>query len=199
MQRPMHNTRMCKTIEEFERKLVAHCAPALAGLKSANLFRLHKCSAADVQAWANHYDAQMRSRGVRLRVLYQSGENALVYVYRPGRLLQDIKSPAVAAFLAAHGYGGWITAENALDNLCARIRLEKEFPHEIGLFLGYPLHDVMGFIANRGRNYCCSGCWKVYEDAGCALRRFARYRKCREIYLRNYDRGKNVLQLTIAA
>ena len=37
------------------------------------------------------------------------------------------------------------------------------FPHEIGLFLGYPFEDVMGFIENKGENYLCSGCWKVYS------------------------------------
>lgn len=195
----MHNTRMCKAIEEFERRLVAHCAPTLAGLKTANLFRLPKCGGKDAREWVNLYDVRLSSRGVRLRVLCQSDGNALVYVYRPGWLLNDIKSPEAYAFLAARGYGEFITAENALDMLRARIGVNGEFPHEIGLFLGYPLHDVLGFIRNRGRNYRCSGCWKVYEDAGCALRRFARYRKCREIYLRNYDRGKNVMQLTIAA
>ena len=29
------------------------------------------------------------------------------------------------------------------------LRLSEEFPHEIGLFLDYPLEDVKGFIENR--------------------------------------------------
>ena len=40
-----------------------------------------------------------------------------------------------------------------------------KFPHEIGIFLGYPLADVAGFIRNKGRNCKCIGTWKVYGDA----------------------------------
>lgn len=195
----MHNTHMCKGIKDFERRLVAHCAPTLAGLKTANLFRLPKCSGGDARAWAAYWDTRLEPRGVRVCVLYQSRGNALVYVYRPGWLLADISGAKAAAFLVSCGYGEFITAENALDRLRARIGEDGEFPHEIGLFLGYPLHDVLGFIQNRGKNFCCSGCWKVYEDESCALRCFARYRKCRKIYLNNFDRGRDVMQLTIAA
>jgi hypothetical protein len=38
------------------------------------------------------------------------------------------------------------------------------FPHEIGLLLGYPIEDVEGFIANKGKNYLYAGYWKVYEN-----------------------------------
>lgn len=42
---------------------------------------------------------------------------------------------------------------------------EGEFPHEIGLFLGYPLCDVRGFIEDA-RGGVCLGCgyWKVYGE-----------------------------------
>lgn len=42
---------------------------------------------------------------------------------------------------------------------------EKDgFPHEVGLFLGYPLDDVTGFIEQKGKNYKCCGIWKVYGN-----------------------------------
>ena len=39
-----------------------------------------------------------------------------------------------------------------------------EFPHEMGAFLGYPLSDVKGFIEHEGKDFLCSGYWKVYSD-----------------------------------
>lgn len=48
----------------------------------------------------------------------------------------------------------------------------KDFPHEIGLFLGYPLEDVQGFIENRAEGYKCVGCWKVYGDEEYAKQEF---------------------------
>ena len=41
---------------------------------------------------------------------------------------------------------------------------ERIFPHEMGIFLGYPLGDVKGFIVHGGKNYLYSGYWKVYEN-----------------------------------
>lgn len=39
-----------------------------------------------------------------------------------------------------------------LDTLAGRIQnAGGEFPHEIGLFLGYPLGDVKGFIKHKAK------------------------------------------------
>ena len=72
------------------------------------------------------------------------------------------------------------------------------FPHEIGLFLGYPLEDVQGFIENCGKNYRLCGCWKVYGDPQAALRCFARYEKCARVYLQCYQNGHSLSRLTVA-
>ena len=37
-----------------------------------------------------------------------------------------------------------------------------EFPHEIGVFLGYPAQDVRGFM--EGRKATCRGAWHAYGD-----------------------------------
>ena len=102
-------------------------------------------------------------------------------------------------------YGIWLTyrdfsVEGALAHLARRI-MEKggEFPHEIGLFLGYPLGDVKGFIKHRGQNCKCTGCWKVYCDEREARRQFCRFEKCRSIYCRLYREGRALSRLTVAA
>ena len=69
----------------------------------------------------------------------------------------------------------------------------------MGLFLGYPLEDVKGFIANGGRNCTCCGCWKCYGDPEEARRRFARYRRCTALYRRRFAQGATLSQLTVAA
>ncbi len=73
------------------------------------------------------------------------------------------------------------------------------FPHEIGVFLGYPLGDVMGFIRSGGRNCRHAGCWKVYCNEAETLRLFEKFKKCRDVYLRLWNQGRSVLQLTVAA
>ena len=58
------------------------------------------------------------------------------------------------AFLESCGYESGDT-DFLLKQLSGRLCLEQDYPHEIGLFLGYPLADVVGFIENRGWNYTC--------------------------------------------
>ncbi len=47
--------------------------------------------------------------------------------------------------------------------------LPRQFPHEIGLFLGYPPEDVCGYIRNKGKCQKCTGHWQVYGDENFAL------------------------------
>ena len=88
--------------------------------------------------------------------------------------------------------------EENVARLLRRLTACPCFPHEIGLFLGYPLEDVRGFMENCGRNYRLCGCWKVYGDPEAALRCFARYRKCARLYLQRYTEGHSLSRLTVA-
>lgn len=62
----------------------------------------------------------------------------------------------------------------------------KEFPHEIGIFLGYPIWDVEGFIEHKGQNYKFCGYWKVYQDVEGAKLKFKEYDRIRESALHKY-------------
>ena len=123
---------------------------------------------------------------------------ALVYVYREGLLQKELENPENAAFLKSYGYENTDIAY-ALNRLKTRVAECKEgFPHEIGVFLNYPLGDVIGFIENKGHNYKCKGCWKVYCNECETQKTFQRYQKCRNVYLRLWKQGRSVLQLTVA-
>ena len=64
-----------------------------------------------------------------------------------------------------------------LAELLHRLVLRADFPHEVGLFLGYPLEDVQGFEADS-RAFKYAGTWKVYGDPAEAARRMALYKSC---------------------
>ncbi|MGI6221598.1 MAG: DUF3793 family protein [Coriobacteriales bacterium] len=122
--------------------------------------------------------------GIRIRMLTTCANGPLIYVYRPVELARTFSQPEAAALLERDGYPA-----DSLDAQLAELtaRLERslpshggpcEFPHEIGLFLGYPIADVVGFIENEGRDFLCLGCWKAYHDVPGAQRIWARYRAC---------------------
>lgn len=145
----------------FEECLVSSCAPTLAGIKAGNLFS-YAADALQMNAFFHHWNQQLSDKGVRLCILRHREGRSLILVYRYSALQRILATPENLSFLAEHGYAGCRNADDCLQILAVRVVAAESFPHEIGLFLGYPLHDVKGFIANKGENACCCGCWKVY-------------------------------------
>ncbi len=70
-----------------------------------------------------------------------------------------------------------IRYQNNPYSLCERLaqRFMEECPHEIGIFLGYPLKDVQDYIKYAGQKYLLNGYWKVYHDPIRALQTFQNY------------------------
>ena len=75
----------------------------------------------------------------------------------------------------------------------------QEFPHEIGLFLGYPPEDVAGFIRHQGSHYKLCGKWKVYGDVERAKALFCEYDRCSECLQRHLNSGGRLSDFTAAA
>ena len=106
--------------------------------------------------------------------------------------------PLIAAFLADAGYGD-LSIGAALATLSSHLTCGEALPHEIGVFLGYPLEDVLAFIRHRGQGCGLCGCWKAYHNLPEAARIFALYDRCRRIYTRLHTGGRSLEQLTVAA
>lgn len=177
--------------------LVLHCAPTLAGLKTGSLFTCPFTCEKELLNSVRFMNKRLLPKGLRILPLRLSDHKALIYVYRPKRLSSDIADAAAAQILQKHGYDT-ASCEKCVNRLGRRIRAEKDFPHEIGLFLGYPPEDVCGFIENKACNCKCAGCWKVYGDEETARKKFAQYKKCTQVYCNRWEKGTNIERLTVA-
>ena len=101
--------------------------------------------------------------------------NALVMIYRRELLEKVLASEGARDILSARGYAFPFESDACLEHLRRRFRFG--FPHEIGLFLGYPPEDVRGFLEHRGAKSLAVGYWKVYGNVEKARRTFRRYRR----------------------
>ncbi len=185
----------------FEALLVAQCSPTLAGVKPANLFSCPMSGPDEAERCVSHWSRQLEACGISIRVLKicERTATSLVYVYRRRWLDAIVAQEPVRAFLAQMGYAEGQDTEGLLGQLSRRLCMGQDFPHEIGIFLGYPLEDVVGFIDNKGRNFTCCGCWKTYGDPAEAEKRFRIYQKCTSIYRKLFERGTPIIQLAVAA
>ncbi len=181
----------------IEKYLIRHCSPTLASLKTANLFTYkYEC---DIELYntLEEWNDSFRSKGVKMRILRKKENVALIYVYRESMLKLDLEKAGVDLFLGQYGYEHR-DIDYAIDKLSERINESESFPHEIGIFLSYPLADVIAFIENKGQNCKCVGCWKVYFNECEAIKKFARFKKCTEVYSRLWTNGKSILELSVA-
>lgn len=178
-----------------EELIIQQASPTLAGLKTGSLFTCPFQSEEQIRAEIEALNQRLAPKGVQLRIL-RLRRRALLYLYRPGHLEKDFAEEEVAEILRAYGYCAGDT-EACVKRLSEKLQgCAEEFPHEIGLFLGYPAEDVRGFI--EGSECKCVGCWKVYGDEVSAKKRFAQFRHCTKVYSALYERGKSIERLTVA-
>lgn len=179
------------------KEILLHCAPTLANVKIGNLFTVAYQCKQKLKNQVAEKNKLFLKKGVSVRLLKASNNRALIYIYRVKQLEYLLKKEEIRLFLQEFDYKEF-SLEGVFETLEAH--LEKEdFPHEIGVFLGYPLEDIRGFIRNNGKNFHCTGCWKVYHNPEQAEKIFARYKKCVKIYLQQYEKGVDMNKLTVCS
>ena len=179
----------------LENILVRYCSPTLAGIKTGSLFCGNFRNDSEAREYFRRWNKIFRKKGLRAVPFENRRGCVLVYIYRISRLTRDLKSPEARKILTGMGYSP-DNAKKCIARLAERIKSSSEFPHEIGLFLGYPPEDVQGFIEKRDCKF--AGLWKVYGDETSAKKQFRSFKKCTEIYCRLYSNGSSIERLTVS-
>lgn len=184
----------------FEAVLVRQCAPTLAGMKPGSIFCFNHSPLEVSRQKVCQWNKQLAPFGLTVQILLErpGSSSAIVFVYRHDRLEQMLSDDAYQSFLAQAGYER-TNLDDLLEQLAQRLRTQPEFPHEIGVFLGYPLRDVIGFIENHGRNFTCCGFWKSYGDPAEMQVCFACYRRCIQTYVAMFEQGIPIERLAVPA
>lgn len=182
----------------LERQVIEYCSPTLAGLKTGSLFNCRYESDRELEEAVEDLNLTLNKKDVYFQIMRKSKGRALIYVYRSKKLEEALTAKDTEELLAAMGYVG-CRAFEAIEKLRQNFMCNKDFPHEIGVFLGYPPGDVMGFIKNKGKNAKFTGCWKVYSNVEDAKRQFGKFKKCRDTYVKLRETGRDIEKLTVCA
>ena len=157
--------------------ILQYASATLAGEKPASLFRVpHPLWDTDSNILSILPAAHLQCVPVQT-----SRESVLLYLYNPALLNQTLMRPEINAYLSSLGYLPHSDIYCYLPALLQKIRSGQAFPHEIGLFLGYPLKDVQKYIENKGENCLYNKYWKVYDNVETAKRIFDKYDACRNL------------------
>lgn len=181
----------------MQKYLVEHCAPTLAGLKTASLFNLSFSTREELDQKVLMANQMLNDKGLYCEVLRLHQTSALIYVYRHQQLEMDLSRLESQQLLLKVGYSS-VVLRPCLELLKERLCYQETFPHEIGLFLGYPVEDVVGFIRHQGKNSKHTGYWKVYGDVVESIKLFTKFKKCKHIYKQRFGSGVSIQQLIVA-
>ena len=177
--------------------LVRNCSPTLAGIKPGNLFSCQYPSQRALMQYVRKINRTLVPKGIRVMIMRAEEGRALIYVFRYTALQKMLEDRQAVQILRYFGYRE-LRVEPCLCQLLSRCQEYEEFPHEIGLFLGYPPEDVLGFIQNKAQNQKCTGFWKVYGDPKSAQKTFDMYRRCTHSLSSHFERGSSIDRLTVA-
>lgn len=187
-----------RAYDSVETMLAFHGAPTFEGIKPGSLISFNKQRIKNCQSILKQYKICMACKGIQFFVLSETENWLLLLVYRQTALNEIIKDKQIQDFLSFYGYMNFRSLNQCLRYLKTRMALQKGFPHEIGVFLGYPLDDVKGFIENSGRHFKLSGQWKVYSDTKRAEKLFAKYAECSDRFCACILNGQSIEELVKA-
>ena len=87
-----------------EDMVIAQCSPTMAGLKTGSLFACPVEDRAELAGSMRRLNATLVPRGLRMVPVKYTENKALIYMYRPDRLQQDLKDETAGRILAQKGY-----------------------------------------------------------------------------------------------
>ena len=163
-------------LKNIEIQLALQCAPLLTGLKISNLLIVPSDNERLVRML-------VRKTGISCYRLLRSKGKITFLLFRRMQLEAFLRKGSAEKMLKEQGYKN-LTLGGILS--CFQMRYQAyndgklAFPHEMGILLGYPIEDVLGFIKHKGKNYLYSGYWKVYENMQEKRALFRQYQEAQE-------------------
>ncbi len=157
--------------------LLVKTAAVRSGVKPAELLRVRNCYATENEQgfrfclYRRDIYFTLRLEYVELKV--EEG-SSLVLFYHPETLRRTLAEPSNRAWLIRQGY----PKDGSMADDLAELQLRATgsgIPHEVGVFIGYPLKDVAGFMRHLPSTPVHNGLWRVYGDCIESIRRMRLY------------------------
>jgi len=180
----------------LSKHLMLKLAPVLVWVKPASLIAVCNC---EKSGRDNFYDVWQEQKADIARILRISfkelkdkPEGKQVLFYNPELLFDTVTRAENLSFLEKFGYFSCKTIEDYLEVLRARFN-NLSFPHEIGIFLGYPLKDVKGFIEKGSLPLTKKGNWQVFGEPEKSVQLMNIHKKAEEVFLKFVENQRNPL------
>lgn len=177
----MNKLKDMNDIEYFDKYMLFLLAPVIGGLKPSSTITLKKDSK-EYHTWNDYKEIFLEKTRLRHILLREDNDAIILLIYSEKRLEDYINKEEVRKFLLKLDYNSEGSLEDILNNLVERYN-KFHCPHELGVFLGIPLQDVIDFMECTTKKCLLCGYWKVFNDFDYALQIFNDYNKSKELVL----------------
>jgi hypothetical protein len=165
-------------IDYLANRIVLACSAVLLGSKPACTVTLQKQKYTDtIGIWNKHKNTIRENSRLSYFELKHTDKFIVILIYDRFRLKSCVCANDAASFLDSLGYRYYYSIDQKLDML--KSKFQQGIPHEIGIFLGLPLKDVLGFMGFNGLECTMSLGWKFYGNPAPSLELFTGYEDCR--------------------
>ncbi|MCR4741433.1 MAG: DUF3793 family protein [Treponema sp.] len=175
-------------------KIIIKCsAPCICGIKPGNMFTVKResYSRVAVESWRE----SLKSNGLVLETFETSDNTMMIFIYNFIWIRQMLEDCFAQSYLRGKNYPVNRGTLAVLNELFGRLKKHQEFPHEVGLFLGYPIEDVIEFEKNQGQDCKYCGCWKSYSNPELAKKSLGNFLDCSKMCQKWFEEGLTVPQI----
>lgn len=178
-------------VKDIATQFVLQCTPMIVRMKVSNLLII---PIEDMKKVVGI----LKGTDISYEILFVQQEKVTVLMYWQDMLEEYLKKTDIQRFLQEMGYDCI-----ELKDICQLFKQryvayrsgELDFPHEMGVLLGYPIEDVRGFIEQGGKNCLYNGYWKVYSDLHAKVRLFQTFEDAKEMLIHKVYKGVTLREI----
>lgn len=173
--------------------IIRNAAPTIRKHKTSSLINFSNSNRNLNNIWEKYKNEVKGKLDVDYFELKKDATTTLVLFYNSEKINLSIRDKNNMEFLKRFGYNEDMDAAQCL--LLLAKRFQYKCPHEIGIFLGYPIEDVTSFVDCPNTKCKMVGYWKVYHDIESAEVIFSKYDEIKYAIIQLMMRGMKPTEL----
>ncbi|WP_105616545.1 DUF3793 family protein [Vallitalea okinawensis] len=182
------------SIEQLEKRdylkayLIYYTAPTIVGVKPSTIITINNQKGVKA-LWDSYGRKVIDELGLYVHTIKEDERKVTILLYHSISLEATLRQPKHRAFLKRFGYNN-AALHQSLERL--KDRFEHLCPHEMGIFLGFPLDEVIAYMECPNQECLLCGYWKVYKDQEYAEKTFKLFDQLRYNMLQSFVQDKTI-------
>ncbi|MFD3158355.1 DUF3793 family protein [Haloimpatiens sp. FM7330] len=186
----LYNINKFQGLEYLMFIILHNVSPVVVGIKPSVLITFSNNNRELFNLWKKHKGYIIKKINLDFCEIKVEENSVVIMFYKKKNLESVLLDKRNSEFLENMGYEKCMELHEKINLLIDRYN--NGCPHEIGIFLGYPVKDVIEFIKYPRKKCILCGYWKVYHNPEKAKKIFNEYDRVKNKVIRLFVNETNV-------